>query len=90
MFGKKRWRLVSKKGNFIGAAVFTVLFSLMLVSSAFAGDGGPPDNPGCGDEQDLFKAQTVLWLLPYGFDLYIEDEAGDIFLDWQYNSWVPT
>ena len=55
----------------------------MIPSGVILADGeAPPDNPGVGDEQNLIRAESVIWVMPYGDSLLINEPAGDIFLDW--------
>lgn len=72
-----------KRKKLINLAVAILLVLSIPTSFALAEGEDPPPDPGVGDEQDLILAQTVLWIIPYGSGLYINDEAGDIFLDWE-------
>ncbi len=75
---------LNKKGRILVGGLVAFIFLMALTVPVFAdGEGGEilPD-PGVGTAQDGTKANVVQWVLPYGFGYYIDDEGGDIDLDW--------
>lgn len=72
-----KWR--SLLGSMISGLLILALFTPVFAS----GEGGdlPPD-PGVGTEQNETKSGTTQWVLPYGFTYFIDDEDGNIELDW--------
>jgi hypothetical protein len=85
MEGNMKRQSFSKKGRLVAGGILTLFILLTLIAPVFAeGEGDEvPDDPGVGGTQDETKSDSVVWVLPYGYAYYIDDEAGNIELDWQ-------
>ncbi len=73
-----------KKGRLVAGGILTLFMLLTLIAPVFAeGEGDEtPEDPGVSTTQDETKSNTVVWVLPYGYAYFIDDEAGEIQLDW--------
>lgn len=74
----------SRKNRMLAGGILALILVLAFITPVFAegeDDEVPPD-PGVGAAQDETKTQTILWVLPHGYAYYIDDEAGNIDLDW--------
>jgi hypothetical protein len=84
MEGTMKNQFFGKKSRLVAGGILTLFMLLTLIAPVFAdGEGDEiPEDPGVVTTQDETKTQTIVWVLPYGFAYYIDDEAGNIELDW--------